>query len=321
MLVRRDLLNAVWLVVLVGVGAFVLVFGRLFWTPNVSLAEPEIAPRVVPAPDPIPAATIIRDVSDLPKLRVRARAAILYNPTTHEILWQSNGLEQRPIASLTKVMTALLFLEHSPELSLDVVVSRRDVRRASTTYLRRNERVTLDDLLHLAVIASDNTAARVLARVSPWGTVGFVQQMNHKADELGLDSTVFVDSSGLSERNVSTAYDLSRLITYASSQPKIASIMRKRSYRFRTSRRRLTVRNTNKLLRGKLVVQGGKTGYIDEAGYCLATVVKLPGSDPLAVVVLGARSNAGRFAETNRLVNWVSTQGRSLIIPGVYRTD
>jgi len=204
---------------------------------------------------------------------------------------------------------------------LDVVVSRRDVRRASTTYLRRSERVTLDDLLHLALIASDNTAARVLARVSPGGTVGFVQQMNHKADELGLDSTVFVDSSGLSERNVSTAYDLSRLITYASKQPEIASIMRKRSYRFRTSRRRLTVRNTNQLLRGKLVVQGGKTGYIDEAGYCLATVVKLPDSDPLAVVVLGARSNAGRFTEVHRLVNWVSTQGRSLIIPSVYRTD
>ena len=321
MMVRRVPLSSVWLVVLVGLGALVLGFGRFFWTPNVGLAEREIAPRVVPAPDPIPAAPVIRDVSNLPKLRVRARAAILYNPTTHEILWQSNGLEQRPIASITKVMTVLLFLEHSPDLSLDVVVSRQDVRRASITYLRRNERVTLDDLLHLALIASDNTAARVLARVSPWGTVGFADQMNQKADELGLDSTVFADASGLSERNVSTAYDLSRLIAHASKQPEIASIMRKRSYRFQTSRRRLTIRNTNQLLRGKLVVQGGKTGYIDEAGYCLATVVKLPDSDPLAIVVLGARSNAGRFAEVRRLVNWVSTQGRSLISPGVYRAD
>ena len=321
MLRRRDPIGSASLVVLVGLGALLLSLGRLSRTPNVGLAEPAIIPLALPAPDPIPAAPVIRDVSDLPRPRVRAQAAILYNPTTHEILWQANGLEQRPIASITKVMTVLVFLEHAPDLSRDVVVSRRDVRRASTTYLRRSERITLRDLLHLALIASDNAAARVLARVSPWGTVGFVEQMNRKAEELGLDSTVFAGPSGLTERNVSTAYDLSRLIAYASEQPEIASIMRKRVYRLRTSRRRLTVRNTNQLLRGNLVVRGGKTGYIDEAGYCLATVVKLPGSDPLAVVVLGARSNPGRFAEVRRLVDWVSTQGRSLIIPGVYRAD
>ena len=69
------------------------------------------------------------------------------------------------------------------------------------------------------------------------------------------------------------------------------------------------------------MIQGGKTGYIDEAGYCLATVVRIPGSDPLAVVVLGAGTNAGRFREVRRLVDWVSTEGRSLIVPGVRRAD
>ena len=230
-------------------------------------------------------------------------------------------MEVRPIASITKVMTALVFLGQKPDLSRDVVISRSDVRRASTTYLRRGERITLRNLLHLALIASDNSAARALARVSPWGTVGFIEEMNLKAEKIGLENTTFIDPSGLDERNVSTAYDLSRLIAYATDQPQIASTMRKKSYRMRTSRRRLTVRNTNRLLLGSLVVYGGKTGYIDESGYCLAAVVKLPGSDSLSVVVLGARSNAGRFAEVRRLVNWVSTHKRALVVPGAYRAD
>ena len=306
---------------LVALGAFALSAGRLSWTPNVGFAEPAMIEAVLPTPEPVPVPPRILDVSDLRKPRVRAAAAIVYNPTTHEIIWESNALEQRAIASITKVMTALVFLDQNPALSRDVVVSRRDVQRANTTYLRRNERITLGNLLHLALVASDNAAARVLARVSPWGTVGFIEQMNLKARELGLDDTAFADPSGLDERNVSTAYDLSRLIAHASEKAEIASIMRKRSYRMRTSRRRLTLRNTNRLLRGDLVVRGGKTGYIDAAGYCLATLVKVPGSDPLAVVVLGARSNSDRFTDVRRLVDWVSTQGRSLIVPGMHRAD
>ena len=318
---RRYWFGSWPLYALVGLGAFVLSFGRLSWTPNVGFAEPAMIDAVLPKPEPVPLPPRILDVSDLREPRVRAAAAIVYNPTTHEIIWESNGLEQRSIASITKVMTALVFLDQNLDLSRDVVVSRRDVRRANTTYLRRNERITLGNLVHLALMASDNAAARVLARVSPWGTVGFIEQMNRKARELGLDDTAFVDPSGLDERNVSTAYDLSRLIAHASEKAEISSIMRKRSYQIRTSRRRLMVRNTNRLLRGDLVVRGGKTGYIDEAGYCLATFVKLPGSDPLAVVVLGARSNSGRFTEVRRLVDWVSTQGRSLIVPGMHRAD
>ena len=302
-----------------GVFTLLLCFGTVGWAPNVGLAEP-VAPRPA-APDPLRDPPRLLDVTDLRTPRVRAQAAIVYNPSTHEILWESNSLELRPIASITKVMTALVFLEQQPNLRAEVVVSRRDVRRASTTYLRRGERLTLHNLLHLALVASDNAAARVLARVSPWGTVGFVEQMNRKAEELGLGDTVFADPSGLHLDNVSTAYDLSRLITHATGQPEIASIMRKSSYRLRTSRRRLTVRNTNKLLAGRLVVHGGKTGYIDASGYCLAAVVKVPGSDPLAVVVLGAWSNSGRFAEVRRLVDWVSTEGRSLITPGAHRAD
>ena len=321
MLRRKSQLGLATVIVLVGLCAALLSFGRLSWTPDVGLAEPVSFPLALSVPEPVIELPRIRKLGDLPTPRVRAEAAILYNPTTREILWESNGLEVRPIASITKVMTALVFLGQKPDLSRDVVISRSDVRRASTTYLRRGERITLRNLLHLALIASDNSAARALARVSPWGTVGFIEEMNRKAEEIGLENTTFVDPSGLDERNVSTAYDLSRLIAYASDKPKIASTMRKRSYRMRTSRRRLTVRNTNRLLLGSLVVYGGKTGYIDESGYCLAAVVKLPGSDPLSIVVLGARSNTGRFAEVRRLVDWVSTHKRSLVVPGAYRAD
>ena len=324
---------------LVAVGAFVVALARFSSTsdvepigPDVSASAQSPAPDAVPvaelpAPDAVPAgesppaaepaprpSPLVRSLGDVrPPRRIRSAAAIIYNPAADEVLWASNGLEARPIASITKVMTALLLLEYQRDLSRDVVVTRRDVDRASTTHVRRRDRVTLDDLLHLALIASDNAAARAIARASPWGTRGFVEQMNRMAAEFGLESTHFVDPSGLDERNVSSPYDVARLIARAMSDPVLARIMAKPSYRFRTSRRRVAVQNTNRLVRGRAVVTGGKTGYISEAGYCLATVVKPQGGVPLAVVVLGARSNPERFAEVRRLVDWVDTQGRSLL--------
>ena len=296
-----------------GIAAFLLCFSTEGWAPNVGLAEPAQVVLEPAGPDPINDPPSALDFNDLRTPRLRAQAAIIYNPATHEILWESEGHTQRPIASITKVMTALVFLEQNPDLTRDVVISRRDSRRASTTYLRRGERIQLGDLLHLALVASDNAAARVLARVSPWGTEGFVAQMNRKAEELGLRSTTFSDPSGLNKNNLSTPYDLSRLMSHATEQPQIATIMRKQSYQMRTSRRRLTVRNTNRLLRGRLDVIGGKTGYIDASGYCLAAMVNVPDAGPLAVVVLGARSSSGRFSEVRRLADWVSSDGRSLI--------
>ena len=270
------------------------------------------------APDPAapdPAAPRIRDIGDLRQPRIRAAAAVVYNPRTDEVIWERRGLGQRPIASITKVMTALVLLDQEPELTRDVVVSPRDVRRASTTYLQRGERVTLDALLHLALIASDNVAARILARASGWGTRRFVERMNRKAAALGLHGTRFVEPSGLDERNVSTPYDVARLIAAASEVPALSRIMRKWTHRLRTDRRRVNIRNTNRLLRSPHAIQGGKTGYISEAGYCLTVLVELPDADPVALVVLGAGSNAGRFSEARRLIDWVTTTGRPLLEP------
>jgi D-alanyl-D-alanine endopeptidase (penicillin-binding protein 7) len=158
-------------------------------------------------------------------------------------------------------------------------------------------------------VASDNVAARTLARNSPFGYEGFIDRMNEKAEELGLDHTHYADPSGLLSDNLSSARDMARLIAYAASDPRVSDVMRKADHTLRTSRRTLTVRNTNKLVGTDVQVQGGKTGFITRSGYCLATLLRLPQSDQqVAVVVLGARSNAGRFMETKHLLNWVATK-------------
>lgn len=245
---------------------------------------------------------------------LKAAAAIVYSPDTNEVLWEEHSLDQRSIASITKVMTAVVFLEHNPDVTQPVTMERSDTFRASTTYLRTNDRLTTYDLLHLLLIASDNAAARALARVSPWGTAGFIDRMNAKAAEMGLTQTRYADSSGLLQDNVSSAFDMARLIAHASADPRIASIMQMPSYSAQTPRRAISVRNTNYLLgRDDLNVLAAKTGFISRSGYCLATVLRLPDTDQeVAVVVLGARSNAGRFLETRNLFNWFATKASTI---------
>jgi D-alanyl-D-alanine endopeptidase (penicillin-binding protein 7) len=240
---------------------------------------------------------------------LRAAAAIIYEPSTGKVLWEEHSQDERSIASITKVMTAVVFLESATDLNQEVVVTRPDTFAASTTYLRTNDRVRLSDLMHLLLLPSDNAAARVLARVSPLGYDGFIARMNQKAKDLGLDQTRYADTSGLNAENVSSAYDMARLISYAATDDRIGPIMRTPEYTFRTAAGRLiTVHSTNQILRaGDVDVLGGKTGFIAKAGYCLATLLKLPQGGPsLAVVVLGASSNPGRFWETRHLLTWLS---------------
>jgi D-alanyl-D-alanine endopeptidase (penicillin-binding protein 7) len=239
---------------------------------------------------------------------IRAAAAIIFNPENGKVLWSENAQDKRSIASITKVMTSVVFLEDNPDLSQQVTIDRSDVYAASTTYLRANERISLDHLLHLTLIASDNAAARALARLSHGGTASFIERMNEKALELGLESTSFADPSGLDPANISSAYDLSRLISFAASDDRIAPIMRTAEYQVSTSRRSFSIHSTNRLVRGgEVEVMGGKTGFISKAGYCLATLLRMPeGDHKIAVVVLGATSNNGRFWETRHLFDWLS---------------
>jgi D-alanyl-D-alanine endopeptidase (penicillin-binding protein 7) len=240
---------------------------------------------------------------------VRAAAAIIYDPSSGKVLWEENSQDERSIASITKVMTAVVFLESATDLDQEIVVTRADTLRASTTFLRTNDRVRPADLLRLLLLPSDNAAARVLARVSPLGYDAFIARMNQKAQDLGLDHTFYADPSGLSADDVSSAYDMARLISYAAEDDRIGPLMRTPEYSFRTGAGRLiTVKSTNQILRaGDVDVRGGKTGFIQKAGYCLATLLKLPEGGPsVAVVVLGATSNLARFWEARHLLAWLS---------------
>lgn len=243
---------------------------------------------------------------------IRAAAAIIYNPETHEVLYETNAQDQRSIASITKVMTALVFLETHPDLDETIAVAASDVRNASVTYLHAGARVTKGDLLNLLLIGSDNAAARALARISPYGSGGFIDRMNEKAADLGLATTHYADPSGLLAANMSSAYDMARLIAFASTDEAISAIMRKTHHSLHIGKRTINVSSTNQLLKAGEYpdsILGGKTGFISRAGYCFATLLRLPQSgQQVAVVVLGAPSSASRFWATRHLLNWMSAK-------------
>ena len=232
---------------------------------------------------------------------VYARNAILLDPTTGEVLFEKNSSRSVPIASLSKLMTAMVFLEQKPDLTREVVVTQPDIYGAGHSQLRRGETVPLGELLHMSLMCSDNCATRVIARESGLPAADFIARMNRKAVELGLTGTRFVEFTGLDEHNVSTASDVARLLHAAANEPLIAEITTTRSYAFRTTRRAHAINNTNRLLYGRYEILGGKTGFIMEAGYCFATWVRSDGRDLIAVV-LGAPTNATRFADAVRLI-------------------
>ena len=236
---------------------------------------------------------------------VRAAAAIVFDPQTNAVLWEQNGHDQRSIASLTKLMTAVTFVADEPDLDQIIAVTYADTRAASVTHLKTGDRLSYRDLLHLVLIASDNAAARVLARTSEGGTAAFVGRMNEMSVNLGLTNTRYSDSSGLDARNVSSAYDISHLITYAGADPLLGPIMRTQEYEARTKTRTIPIHSTNKLLGTGMDVLGGKTGFISKAGYCLATLLRIPQGPQVAVVVLGAANSTTRFWEARHLFNWV----------------
>jgi D-alanyl-D-alanine endopeptidase (penicillin-binding protein 7) len=212
-------------------------------------------------------------------------------------------------------MTALVFLESNTPLSTRVTVQKSDVSHASTTYLRNGYVLPAEDLLNLLLVGSDNAAARALARASILGYEPFMQRMNEKAKELGLENTVYADPSGLLAENVSSAYDLARLIAYAAADERIGAIMRKTSFTTQVGKRTITARSTNQIVRtGDIDVVGGKTGFISRSGYCLATLLRLPQSgQQVAFVVLGAKTNASRFWETRHLFNWMTSRTKALL--------
>jgi D-alanyl-D-alanine endopeptidase (penicillin-binding protein 7) len=215
-------------------------------------------------------------------------------------------------------MTALTFIADEPDLDQMVAVTATDMRNASTTYIRSGDRLSYGDLLHLCLIGSDNAAARVLARTSEGGTAGFVTRMNEMAASLGLTNSVYVDPSGLDAGNQSSAYDTSHLIAFASGDPVLGPIVRTQEYTAHAKTRDIAIHSTNRLLGDTLLgngmeVMGGKTGFIAKAGYCLATLLRMPQGPQVAVVVLGANNSTVRFWEARHLFNWVVGRSSGLI--------
>jgi len=237
---------------------------------------------------------------------VWARNAIVLDPTSGDVLYEKNSGASAPCASLTKMMTDLVFLEQKPDLDRSVEVTLAEITGGGHTQLRRGERVRLDDLLHMSLMCSDNVATRVLVRESGLPLEDFLARMNRRAVELGLARTRFVECTGLDERNVSTAADIARLLRAAAENETIHDITTQRGYDFLSYSASNRVRThhistTNRLLYGQYEIRGGKTGHISEAGYCLATWIRTDQRDMIAVV-LGAPTNATRFADVVRLV-------------------
>ena len=249
---------------------------------------------------------------------IRAAAAIVFDPQTNAVLWEQNGHEQRSIASITKLMTALTFVSDEPDLDQFVAVTAADMRNASTTYLRTGDRVSYRDLLHLALIPSDNAAARVLARTSEGGTAAFVARMNEMAASLGLTNSTYADPSGLDPGNMASAYDTSHLIAFVAADPVLGPIVRTQEYVVQAKARTIPIHSTDKLLGDTVLgngldVVGAKTGFISKAGYCLATLLRMPQGPQVAVVVLGAANSTMRFWEARHLFNWVVGRNAGLI--------
>lgn len=239
---------------------------------------------------------------------VYSAAALLVDAVTGRVVFQRNADDQRPVASITKVMTALTFLDTHPDLDRPVVIAREDMIGAGQTRLRAGEVIRLRDVLHFALMVSDNVAARTLARNSGLGSTGFVYAMNDRARTMGLTHTAFCEPTGLYADNLSTAREIASMLMAASRDSVISEVMQTQEYTASTSRRAHTLHNTNRLLASRWDIKAGKTGYTTRAGYCFATCISDPKNDSQYTgVVLGAPTAATRFADMSRMMAWATT--------------
>jgi D-alanyl-D-alanine endopeptidase (penicillin-binding protein 7) len=258
-----------------------------------------------------------------PQGGVYARNAVVIDPATNQVLFEKQSLQTVPIASLTKLMSAMVFLEQKPDLRRMAEVTRDELHDGGHTRLWNKERVALYDLLHMSLMNSDNVATRVLARESGLSADAFVARMNEKACEMGLANTRFAEPTGLDQRDVSNAVDVARLLQAAAGHYLIREVTTTPTYIFvgeypgrrGTIARRHEIVNTNRLLRSnRYEFSCSKTGFISESGYCVATWVRDRGRD-LITVVLGAPTNATRFADIVRLVQRTQTASLDPVQP------
>ena len=244
--------------------------------------------------------------SDGPRLNLRS--AILVNYENGEVLYAKNAEMTHPIASISKLVAAMVVLDNVKDFNARQLVIKDDAIKSSFSRLRPGLDVSLRDLLYLSLMISDNRATRALSRATAGTLTDFVDLMNMKARQLGLDQTVFYDPTGLDERNVSTAHEVAIIMHHAYSYPEIARItaLKRQTVGVKRGKRTYTMdlRNTNRLMDAPYHVLAGKTGYIDASDYCLATMVEDPAGKKLTLVVLGAPGGSLRFREARKLATW-----------------
>ncbi|WOE84337.1 D-alanyl-D-alanine endopeptidase [Aeromonas veronii] len=245
------------------------------------------------------------------KLEVRSSSALVVDVKTGKTLYQKNATKVRPIASLTKLMTALVVLDAKQNLNQTITVDKNDLDLVKHTHsrIRMGTKVTRRDALHLALMSSENRMASALARHYPGGRSAFVRAMNNKARQLGMRNTHFYDSTGLSTRNVSTAQDLGKLAAAAYRQPLIRQFTQdeNREMRFSAPAYSLMFNNTNPLVKNPdWDVRLSKTGFTDEAGRCLVMRAK-PDSRELAIVLLNSVGKRTPIGDANRIRKWLKS--------------
>ncbi|MHB1676443.1 MAG: serine hydrolase [Sulfuriferula sp.] len=241
-------------------------------------------------------------------------------------LYQKNINMETPIASISKLMTAMVVLDAHLDMDevLKVTQADVDILRHSSSRLAVGTELTRGELLHLALIASENRAACALSRNYPGGQASFIAAMNHKARQLGMEHTSFEDPTGLSSHNQSTAADLAKMVGAAIRYPVIHQITTTENYEitrtamtrvhnkhkhgWRTVTQRVAFHNTNQLLRDDSWDIGlSKTGFINEAGHCLVMQAKIA-QKPVIIVLLDASGKYGRINDARRIRGWLEQQ-------------
>ncbi len=267
-----------------------------------------------PAAGPHPAA------ASLPEFNLHAlksNAALVIDPATQEVLLAKNAEAVLPIASLTKLMTSLIVLEAGQPLDELLSISTEDIdtEKGSSSRLQPGTQLSRGEMLHLALMSSENRAANALGRHYPGGLPSFVRAMNAKAVALGMADTRYVEPTGLSSQNRSSARDLALLVRATAEHPLLRSLSTSPEHRVAVGRRELQYRNTNGLVRNPAWdVMLQKTGYIAEAGRCLVMQARVAGRD-LILVFLDSAGKYSRIGDAERVRRWVESSSPARAAP------